>query len=456
MKRGLLFFGQRIHCHPNLIHQVIFFHRPLQILRLGKYQIFKRSEMGAAANHVDGAIPRHHRKPRTKAASLGNEPSGLPPNLQQYLLHHVLREIGLPQYAQRNRINQARVFVEDRRHCSLILQGDSFQQLGIFHLHGFRFFYRCWLPAESTRHIGLWIARRVSCGNSGRFQQLTLRPQANVGNTHDHYKHNRLNWMTAPFRIRIDSLLVKKGLVPSRERARALILAGRVLVSEQKVDKPGMVFTEEVPIRILGEDLRYVSRGGLKLEAALKHWSIPTDGRDCLDIGTSTGGFTDCLLQHGASHVSCVDTGFGQIAMKLRNDPKVKLYERTNARLLAAGSLNADPGTDPPRPPLTLLVMDVSFISATLVFPAVLAAAPSLTETVVLVKPQFEAGREHIGKGGIVREPAAHQLAIDRVIACVSEAGGHSIEVIDSPITGMEGNKEFLLHALFRESPASQ
>jgi 23S rRNA (cytidine1920-2'-O)/16S rRNA (cytidine1409-2'-O)-methyltransferase len=252
--------------------------------------------------------------------------------------------------------------------------------------------------------------------------------------------------MTPPSRIRIDSLLVQKGLVPSRERARALILAGRVLVSEQKVDKPGVAFTEEVPIRILGEDLRYVSRGGLKLEAALKHWAICVEGRACLDIGTSTGGFTDCLLQHGASHVSCVDTGFGQIAMKLRamasgDAPKVKLYERTNARLLTAGSLNADPGTAPPSPALTLLVMDVSFISATLVLPAVLAAAPSL-------------------KGGIVRDPAAHQLAIDRVITCVSEAGGYSIEIIDSPITGMEGNKEFLLHAFFplpfAGSPASQ
>jgi len=265
--------------------------------------------------------------------------------------------------------------------------------------------------------------------------------------------------MTPPSRIRIDSLMVQKGLVPSRERARSLLLAGRVLVSEQKVDKPGMAFPEEVPIRILGEDLRYVSRGGLKLEAALKHWTIPVEGRACLDVGTSTGGFTDCLLQHGASHVSCVDTGFGQIAMKLRamasgDAPKVKLYERTNARLLAAGSLNADPGAV--RPALTLLVMDVSFISATLVLPAVLAAAPSLTEAVVLVKPQFEAGREHIGKGGIVRDPAAHQLAIDRVIACVSEAGGHTIEIIDSPITGMEGNKEFLLHASFGESPAPQ
>lgn len=251
--------------------------------------------------------------------------------------------------------------------------------------------------------------------------------------------------MKVNHRIRIDTLMVQKGLVPSRERARALLLAGRVLVAEQKVDKPGAAFAEDVPVRILGEDLRYVSRGGLKLEAALEHWKISVEGRACLDIGTSTGGFTDCLLQHGASHVSCVDTGFGQIAMSLRMDGRVKLYERTNARLLAPGSLSSDQG-----PELTLLVMDVSFISATLVLPAVLAAANALTEAVVLVKPQFEAGRGHIGKGGIVRDPAAHQLAIERVTSCLAGLGAQDIETIDSPITGMEGNREFLLHAFLR------
>jgi 23S rRNA (cytidine1920-2'-O)/16S rRNA (cytidine1409-2'-O)-methyltransferase len=255
---------------------------------------------------------------------------------------------------------------------------------------------------------------------------------------------------------RIDVLMLKKGLVSSRERARSLILAGRVLVAEQKVEKPGMAFPEELPIRILGQvpgqldgNQRYVSRGGLKLEAALTHWAIPVTDRACLDIGTSTGGFTDCLLQHGAAHVSCVDTGFGQIAMSLRSladTSRIRLYERTNARLLPPGSLNP-PAGDPPRP-LTLLVMDVSFISATLVLPPVLAAATSLNEAVILVKPQFEAGREHIGKGGIVRDPDAHQLAIDRVTTRMTVLGATSIEVIDSPITGTEGNKEFLLHAL--------
>ena len=258
--------------------------------------------------------------------------------------------------------------------------------------------------------------------------------------------------MTATPRIRIDTLLVQKGLVPSRERARALILAGRVLAAEQKVDKPGVAFPEDVPVRILGEDLRYVSRGGLKLEAAIAHWAMHVEGRACLDIGTSTGGFTDCLLQHGAAHVSCVDTGFGQIAMKLRADPRVRLYERTNARLLAPGSLTPSQKDESASPALTLLVMDVSFISATLVLPAVLAAAPALTEAVILVKPQFEAGREHVGKGGIVRDPEAHQLAIQRVTACLTALGAHSTEVIDSPITGMEGNREFLLHTSLKTS----
>jgi 23S rRNA (cytidine1920-2'-O)/16S rRNA (cytidine1409-2'-O)-methyltransferase len=244
-------------------------------------------------------------------------------------------------------------------------------------------------------------------------------------------------------KMRLDLALVERALVPSRERARALILAGRVLVREQKVDKPGTSIAEDAPIRLLGEEQQYVSRGGLKLAAALDHWQIAVSGRDCLDIGASTGGFTDCLLQHGAAHVTAVDTGFGQIAMKLRNDPRVHLVERTNARLLEAGALAAVSGS----PELTLLVMDVSFISATLVLPAVLAAAPGLEEAVILVKPQFEAGRGNVGKGGIVRDPEAHQQAIDRVAECVRSLGWQVVETIPSPITGMEGNREFLLYS---------
>ena len=244
-------------------------------------------------------------------------------------------------------------------------------------------------------------------------------------------------------KTRLDVLLVDRGLVPSRERARALILAGRVLVSEQKIDKPGASVLAEAPLRLLGEDQPFVSRGGLKLAGALEHWQIDVTGRACLDVGASTGGFTDCLLQRGAVHVIAVDTGFGQIAMKLRNDPRVGLRERTNARHLEPGSLNSPPG----QPPLTLLVMDVSFISATLLLEPVLAAARSIEEAVVLVKPQFEAGRGHVGKGGIVRDPAAHQLAVDKVAACLRALGCQVDAAIPSPITGAEGNHEFLLHA---------
>jgi 23S rRNA (cytidine1920-2'-O)/16S rRNA (cytidine1409-2'-O)-methyltransferase len=249
--------------------------------------------------------------------------------------------------------------------------------------------------------------------------------------------------MTVGTKKRVDLVLVEGGYVTSRERARAMIIAGRVLVKEQKVDKPGTLVQEDAPIRLLGEDPPYVSRGGVKLAAALEHWKIDVTGRACLDVGASTGGFTDCLLQHGAAHVTAVDTGFGQIAMKLRNDARVRLLERNNARYLAPGAL--DEGRSVPA--LTLLVMDVSFISATLVIPAVLAAAPGLTEAVILVKPQFEAGRGNVGKGGIVRDPEAHQLAIDRVADCVRGLGWDVAETIPSPITGMEGNREFLLFA---------
>jgi 23S rRNA (cytidine1920-2'-O)/16S rRNA (cytidine1409-2'-O)-methyltransferase len=249
--------------------------------------------------------------------------------------------------------------------------------------------------------------------------------------------------MTTTPKIRIDLLLVERGLVPSRERASAMILAGRVLVNEQKVEKPGTGVARDAVIRLLGDDLAFVSRGGLKLAEALRHFEIKVEGRACLDVGASTGGFTDCLLQSGAAHVTAVDTGFGQIAMKLRNDERVRLMERTNARFLEAGSLaSRDSSAE-----LTLLVMDVSFISATLLLEPVFAAAPGLLEAVILVKPQFEAGREHIGKGGIVRDPQAHALAIERVAASVRSLGWLVVETIDSPITGAEGNREFLLYA---------
>jgi len=247
----------------------------------------------------------------------------------------------------------------------------------------------------------------------------------------------------AQAKTRVDVLLVERGFAPSRERARAYILAGRVLIDEQKVDKAGAMVAGEAAVRLLGDDMPYVSRGGLKLAAALVHWQIAVGGRACVDVGTSTGGFTDCLLQNGAARVTAVDTGFGQIAMKLRIDPRVRLMERTNARLLEPGALA--PVSDGLEP--TLLVMDVSFISATLVLGPVLAAAPSLVEAVVLVKPQFEAGREYVGKGGIVRDVEGHELAVAKVAECVRSLGWDVVETIPSPITGMEGNREFLLYA---------
>ena len=250
-------------------------------------------------------------------------------------------------------------------------------------------------------------------------------------------------------KTRLDKLLVERGLAASRERAQALILAGRVLVDEQRVDKPGTPVAEDAQLRMTGDDLRYVSRGGLKLEHALKVWKIDIAGLACADIGASTGGFTDCMLQHGAATVLAVDTGYGQIHHKLRVDPGVTLMERTNARLLEPGSLLA---LSPER--VKFFALDVSFISATLVLPAVIAAlAPAgerwQGEAVLLVKPQFEAGREHVGKGGIVRDPEAQQLAVSRVEGAVLALGGQALALIDSPILGMEGNREFLLHARF-------
>jgi 23S rRNA (cytidine1920-2'-O)/16S rRNA (cytidine1409-2'-O)-methyltransferase len=241
-------------------------------------------------------------------------------------------------------------------------------------------------------------------------------------------------------KARLDKFLVERGLVPSRERAQAMILAGRVLVNEQKVEKPGTAIAEDATVRLLGEDLRYVSRGGLKLEAALAHWQVDLTGRVCADVGASTGGFTDCMLQHGAAVVLAIDTGYGQLAHKLRADTRVSLLERTNARNLKREQVTL---------PVTFAAVDVSFISATLVLPAVVRAMPLLREMVVLVKPQFEAGREHVGKGGIVRDAEAHRLAVERVRAAVAELGGEQMEVMGSPVLGAEGNREFLLHGRF-------
>jgi len=255
-------------------------------------------------------------------------------------------------------------------------------------------------------------------------------------------------------KTRLDKLLVERSLAPSRERAQALILAGKVLVNEQKIEKAGASIDSGSSLRLLGADLRYVSRGGLKLEKALEHWRINLNDRVGLDVGASTGGFSDCMLQHGASRVIAVDTGYGQMDFGLRNDPRIRLLEKTNARYIEPSDLGE---------PVDFIAMDVSFISATLVLPAVIRAASAYTslarnlprQIVVLVKPQFEAGRELVGKGGIVRDEAAQRAAVARVEAALVGLGCSRAEWIESPILGGEGNREFLLHAEF-SPPAIQ
>jgi 23S rRNA (cytidine1920-2'-O)/16S rRNA (cytidine1409-2'-O)-methyltransferase len=248
-------------------------------------------------------------------------------------------------------------------------------------------------------------------------------------------------------KIRLDKLLLERGMACSRERAQALVLAGKILVNGQKVDKAGTAVDIGAEIRLIGQDLRYVSRGGDKLEHAIHHWNISVDGKICLDVGASTGGFTDCLLQHGARHVVALDTGQGQIAFRLRRDERVRLLEKNNARYLTRDQLGEI---------VDLIVVDVSFISATLILPAVLSAAfPEDAdarrgrELVVLVKPQFEAGREHVGKGGIVRDTETQRQAVKKVREVLEARGAVSTDVTDSPILGAAGNREFLLYARF-------
>ena len=250
-----------------------------------------------------------------------------------------------------------------------------------------------------------------------------------------------------PLKLRLDKLLFERQLVPSRERAQALVLAGKVLVNGQKIDKSGTLVDASSEIRLLGEDLKYVGRGGLKLDRALEQWNIDVRDRVCLDVGASTGGFTDCLLQHGAARVIAVDTGQGQIAFRLRQDSRVRLLEKTNARYLTREQLGEE---------VDFIGIDVSFISATLILPPVISAAfpqdinkREGRNLVVLVKPQFEVGRNLVGKGGIVRDASAQQQAVEKIRAAVQSLGANFIDVTESPILGAEGNREFLLYAKF-------
>jgi 23S rRNA (cytidine1920-2'-O)/16S rRNA (cytidine1409-2'-O)-methyltransferase len=237
-------------------------------------------------------------------------------------------------------------------------------------------------------------------------------------------------------KCRLDQLLVDRGLAESREKAQAMILAGHVLVNGQKAEKPGHSMAADSQIEIL-ERMPYVSRGGYKLAAALDHWAIDVEGRACLDVGASTGGFTDCLLQRGAARVWAIDVGHAQLDWKLRNDPRVVVREGVNARSL--------PAEDFPQK-FDLAVCDASFISTTLLIPAIVPLLAQRGELVILVKPQFEVERGQVGKGGIVRDPQLHIAACDRVRAAVEARGFHA-RIIASPILGAEGNREFLLYA---------
>jgi 23S rRNA (cytidine1920-2'-O)/16S rRNA (cytidine1409-2'-O)-methyltransferase len=241
-----------------------------------------------------------------------------------------------------------------------------------------------------------------------------------------------------PRKERLDVLLVDLGLAATRARAQALVLAGQVVVDDQRVDKPGTRVSTDAAIRLKGEPMPYVSRGGLKLEAALKHFQLDVRGAVAADIGASTGGFTDCLLQAGAARVHALDVGRGQLHARLRSDPRVVLHEGVNARHLGPSELPE---------PVSLLVMDVSFISLTQVLPATVPFLAPGGVTVALVKPQFEAGRAQVGKGGVVRDDAVRAEAVARVQACMEQLGLVPIGALDSPVHGPAGNREILLVA---------
>lgn len=242
----------------------------------------------------------------------------------------------------------------------------------------------------------------------------------------------------APRKERLDVLLVEAGLAPTRARAQALVLAGQVVVDDQRVDKPGTRVSAEAVLRLKGEPMPYVSRGGLKLEAALHHFQLEVKGAVCADVGASTGGFTDCLLQAGAARVYALDVGKGQLHERLRSDVRVVSREGVNARYLESAHLPE---------PVGVLVLDVSFISLTLVLPAAVPFLASGGLLVALVKPQFEAGRAQVGKGGVVRDDAVRAEAVARVRQCLESLGVAVLGELDSPVHGPAGNREILLVA---------
>ena len=244
---------------------------------------------------------------------------------------------------------------------------------------------------------------------------------------------------------RLDILVTERGLVESREKAKTLIMAGQVYVDGQKADKPGDTFSEDAAVEVRGKGLPYVSRGGLKLEKAMREFGLQLQGRTCMDIGASTGGFTDCMLQNGAQRVYSVDVGYGQLAWSLRTDPRVVNLERTNARYLTREQVPEEIG---------FFSVDVPFISLTLIRPAVRPLLAEHGQAVCLIKPQFEAGREKVGKKGVVRDKAVHEEVIEKIRSFALENGFSVLGLTFSPVKGPEGNIEYLIYLERSEAPS--
>jgi 23S rRNA (cytidine1920-2'-O)/16S rRNA (cytidine1409-2'-O)-methyltransferase len=240
----------------------------------------------------------------------------------------------------------------------------------------------------------------------------------------------------SPKKHRLDLIVVEKGMAKSRQRAQAIIMAGKVLVNERPVNKPGFFVSSEDRVELKGTDIPYVSRGGLKLEAALDELSLDVAGSICIDVGASTGGFTDCLLQHGVERVYAVDVGYGQLAWKLRQDPRVTVIERTNVRYMTADAIPA---------PVDLVTIDVSFISLKIVVPAIIKFLKSDASILALIKPQFEVGKKQVGKGGVVKQPELHQQVIKDLSEFFETIKLAPHSVYPSPLLGPKGNREFFI-----------
>ncbi len=236
---------------------------------------------------------------------------------------------------------------------------------------------------------------------------------------------------------RLDKIIVDRGLVSSRERARALIMEGKVQVNGVPVTKAGTMVASDVPVEVSGGEIPYVSRGGLKLEAALKYFNISAGGKVAMDVGASTGGFTDCLLQHGAIKVYCIDVGYGQLAWKLRQDPRIIIIERANIRYLEKEKIPDS---------VALATIDVSFISLVKVVPKVLEFVQPEGEVIALIKPQFEVGKGEVDKGGVIKDAAKRERAVEQVKEAMESLGLKVIGVMQSPITGQKGNIEYLIY----------